>query len=78
MCGRDEIAHQGLVAEVEQLEEVSLKDFVKEAGKENINLLALEEVTDHRNIGDDASASISRTDVLDARIAFALVCVSSF
>ena len=51
LCGRDEIAHQGLVAEVEQLEEISLKDFVKEAGKENINFLALEEVTDPRNIG---------------------------
>ena len=51
ICGRDEIAHQGLVAEVEQLEDISLKDFVKEAGKENINFLALEEVTDPRNIG---------------------------
>jgi len=51
LCGRDEIAHQGLVAEVEQLEDISLKDFVKEADKENINFLALEDVTDPRNIG---------------------------
>tara|TARA_B100000780_G_scaffold277894_1_gene249762 strand:+ start:64 stop:816 length:753 start_codon:yes stop_codon:yes gene_type:complete len=51
ICGRDETAHQGLVAEVEQLEELSLKDFVKETEKENINFLALEEVTDPRNIG---------------------------
>jgi len=51
LCGRDEIAHQGLVAEVEQLEDVSLKDFVKEGDKKNINFLALEEVTDPRNIG---------------------------
>ncbi|MDB9760613.1 RNA methyltransferase [Pelagibacteraceae bacterium] len=51
LCGRDEIAHQGLVAEVEQLEDISLKDFVKETNKKNINLLALEEVTDPRNIG---------------------------
>ena len=51
ICGRDEIAHQGLVAEVEQLEDISLKDFVKEAGRQNINFLALEEVTDPRNIG---------------------------
>ena len=51
ICGRDEIAHQGLVAEVEQLEELTLKDFVKETEKENINFLALEEVTDPRNIG---------------------------
>ena len=25
LCGRDETAHQGLVAEVEQLEEITLK-----------------------------------------------------
>ena len=51
ICGRDEIAHQGLVAEVEQIEELSLKDFVTENEKKNINFLALEEVTDPRNIG---------------------------
>jgi len=51
ICGRDEIAHQGLVAEVEQLDEYSLKDFVKETNKKNINFIALEEVTDPRNIG---------------------------
>ena len=28
LCGRDETAHQGLVAEVEQLEEITLKEFV--------------------------------------------------
>ena len=27
LCGRDETAHQGLVAEVEQLEEITLKRF---------------------------------------------------
>ena len=51
ICGRDEIAHQGLVAEVEQLDEYSLKDFIKETTKKNINFIALEEVTDPRNIG---------------------------
>ena len=51
ICGRDEIAHQGLVAEVEQLEDLTLKDFVKETDKKNINFIALEEVTDPRNIG---------------------------
>jgi 23S rRNA (guanosine2251-2'-O)-methyltransferase len=51
LCGRDEIAHQGLVAEVEQLEDLSLKDFIKETDKKNINFLALEDVTDPRNIG---------------------------
>ena len=28
LCGRDEITHQGLVAEVEQLDEITLKEFV--------------------------------------------------
>jgi len=51
LWGRDEIAHQGLVAEVEQLEDLTLKDFIKETDKKNINFLALEEVTDARNIG---------------------------
>jgi len=51
ICGRDEVAHQGLVAEVEQLDEYSLKDFVRETNKKNINFIALEEVTDPRNIG---------------------------
>ena len=51
LCGRDETAHQGLVAEVEQLEEITLKEFVLESKKQNINLIALEEVTDPRNIG---------------------------
>ena len=51
LCGRDETAHQGLVAEVEQLEEITLKEFIFEIKKSNINLIALEEVTDARNIG---------------------------
>ena len=28
LCGKDETSHQGLVAEVEQLEELTLKEFV--------------------------------------------------
>ena len=51
LCGRDETAHQGLVAEVEQLEEITLKEFIIENKKNNLNFIALEEVTDPRNIG---------------------------
>ena len=51
LCGRDEIAHQGLIAEVEHLEDVTLKEFLIDANKENMNFLALEEVSDPRNIG---------------------------
>jgi len=51
LCGKDEIAHQGFIAEVEQLEEYTIKDFVKNNKKKNLNFLALEDVTDPRNIG---------------------------
>ena len=59
LCGRDETAHQGLVAEVEQLEEITLKEFVIENKKENINLIALEEVTDPRNIGSIIRSAVA-------------------
>ena len=51
-CSKDDINHQGLVAEIEHLERFSIKDFVnKNSNRNNINLVALEEVTDPRNIG---------------------------
>ncbi len=51
-CSRDNIKHQGLVAEIEHLETFSIKDFVNyNSNRNNINLVALEEVTDPRNIG---------------------------
>ena len=59
MCGKSEIAHQGLVAEVEQLEEITLKEFVIENKKENINLIALEEVSDPRNIGSIIRSAVA-------------------
>ncbi len=59
LCGRDETAHQGLVAEVEQLEEISLKHFINENKKDNINLIALEEVTDPRNIGSIIRSAVA-------------------
>ena len=59
LCGRDETAHQGLVAEVEQLEEISLKEFIIENTKDNLNLIALEEVTDPRNIGSIIRSAVA-------------------
>jgi len=59
LCGKDETAHQGLVAEVEQLEEVSLKEFIIETKKDNLNLIALEEVTDPRNIGSIIRSAVA-------------------
>ena len=58
-CGRDETAHQGLVAEVEQIEEITLKEFVLENKKKNVNLIALEEVTDPRNIGSIIRSAVA-------------------
>ena len=59
LCGRDETSHQGLVAEVEQLEEINLKEFIIENKKENLNLIALEEVTDPRNIGSIIRSAVA-------------------
>jgi len=59
LCGRDETAHQGLVAEVEQLEEITLKEFIIESKKNNLNLIALEEVTDPRNIGSIIRSAVA-------------------
>ena len=59
LCGRDETAHQGLVAEVEQLEEITLKEFIIENTNNNLNLIALEEVTDPRNIGSIIRSAVA-------------------
>ena len=59
LCGKDETSHQGLVAEVEQLEEFTLKEFIIENKKKNINLIALEEVTDPRNIGSIIRSAVA-------------------
>ena len=59
LCGRDETSHQGLVAEVEQLEEITLKEFIIENKKNNLNLIALEDVTDPRNIGSIIRSAVA-------------------
>ena len=46
---KENLLHQGYVAEIEHLESPILKDFVKE--KNNITLVCLDNVTDARNIG---------------------------
>ena len=47
--GNEDILHQGYVAEIEHLEELVLKDFIKD--KNNLTFACLNEVTDPRNIG---------------------------
>ena len=47
--GKENILHQGFIAEIEHLEELVLKEFIKD--KKNLTLACLDEVTDPRNIG---------------------------
>ena len=52
LCSKDQISHQGLIAEVEHLENINLKDYlnsIKE--KNNVTFAVLEGATDPRNIG---------------------------
>jgi len=52
LCSKEQISHQGLIAEIEHLKETNLKDYLKlKENKKNIIFIALEEVTDPRNIG---------------------------
>jgi len=52
LCSKDQISHQGLIAEIEHLDELNIKDYLKQnENKKNITFVALEEVTDPRNIG---------------------------
>ena len=46
---KEQITHQGFIAEIEHLNYPVLKEFIKK--KENLNIACLEEVTDTRNIG---------------------------
>jgi len=46
---REQLMHQGYVAEIEHLEKLALKDFIK--NKNNLTFACLDEVTDPRNIG---------------------------
>ena len=52
LCSKEQISHQGLLAEIEHLEDENLKSFIEiNENKKDIKLVALEEVTDPRNIG---------------------------
>ena len=51
ICGKSDLSHQGYVAEVDDIDQISLKEFIKKNIKDNVNLIALDEVTDPRNIG---------------------------
>ena len=46
---KDQMMHGGYIAEVEHLEQLELKEFIK--GKNNLTFACIDEVTDPRNIG---------------------------
>ena len=51
------IQHQGFVAEIEHLEKIQLKDFIK--NKKNFTIACLDEITDPRNIGSIIRSAVS-------------------
>ena len=46
---KEQLMHGGYVAEIEHLERIELKEFIKE--KKNLTLVCIDEVSDPRNIG---------------------------
>ena len=54
---KEQIQHQGYVAEIEHLEKIDIKEFIK--GRENITLACLDGVTDPRNIGSLIRSAVS-------------------
>ena len=60
LCAKGEISHQGLIAEIECLENISIQDYLySNKNKKDITLVALEEVTDPRNIGSIIRNAVS-------------------
>ena len=65
-CKNENILHQGFVAEVEKLERIELKEFIR--NKDKINFACLAGATDPRNIGSIiSSASAFNIDGLIVR-----------
>ena len=59
LCMKDQISHQGLIAEVEHVDKLSIKDYLNSENKKNITFVALEDVTDPRNIGSIIRSAVS-------------------
>ncbi|MDA9694072.1 23S rRNA (guanosine(2251)-2'-O)-methyltransferase RlmB [Candidatus Pelagibacter sp.] len=54
---RENLLHQGYVAEVEHIQKPILKEYIK--GKNNVTLICLDGVTDPRNIGSLIRSAVS-------------------
>ena len=54
---KEQLMHGGYVAEIENLEQPDLKEFIK--GKDNLTFVCIDEVTDPRNIGSIIRSAVS-------------------
>ena len=54
---KEQLMHNGYVAEIEHLDQPELKEFIKE--KKNLTFVCLDEVTDPRNIGSLIRSAVS-------------------
>ena len=60
LCSKEQISHQGLIAEIEHFDKKNLKDYLNsKTDEKNIILVALEEVTDPRNIGSIIRSAVA-------------------
>ena len=60
LIAKDQISHQGLIAEIEHLEDQNIKNYLKtHKDRKNIKFVALEDVTDPRNIGSIIRSAVS-------------------
>lgn len=60
LCAKDQISHQGLIAEIEHTDDVTIKEYLKlNENKNNITFAALEDITDPRNIGSIIRNAVS-------------------
>ena len=60
LCSKEQISHQGLIAEVAHCDKINLKDYLESLqNKKNITFATLEEVTDPRNIGSIVRSAVS-------------------
>ncbi len=51
LTGNNDTSHQGLVLEIENSNDLSIKEYLINNNQKNINLIVLDSVTDPRNIG---------------------------
>ena len=56
-CSKEDLLHQGFVAEIEHIEDMNLKEFIK--NQKNINFVCLDGVSDPRNIGSIIRSAVS-------------------